>query len=109
MIEKLNNFADVMMTFSNLYFAMLSFRLCFFGKETFRQILTLSGCGTAKIVFDLKFFIGGLLNGPATKPLLIHEAMESVSSMPYFAAFVEFGTEHGPRFLDKWRGAPLVK
>ncbi len=109
MIEKLNNLADVIMTFSNLYFAMLSFRLCSFGRETFRQILTLSGCRTARIEFDLKLLVGGLLNGPATKPLLIHEAMESVTSTPYLVAFVEFGTEHGPRSFDKLRGAPLVK
>jgi hypothetical protein len=88
---------------------MLSFKLWFFGKETLRQILTLSGWATAKIEFDLKFFVGGLLNGPATKPLLIHEAMESVTSVPNLMAFLEFGTEQGPIFFDRWSGAPLVK
>ncbi len=79
------------------------------GKETLRQILTLSGWATAKIEFDLKLFVGGLLKGPATKPLLIHEAMESVTSEPNLMAFFEFGTEQGPIFLDRWSGAPLVK
>ncbi len=97
------------MTFSSLYLLILSFRLWFFGKDTLRQILTLSGWATARIELDLKFFVGGLLKGPATKPLVIQEAMESVTSEPNLMAFLEFGTEQGPIFFDRWIGAPLVR
>jgi hypothetical protein len=47
------------------------------------QILTLTGCGTARMEFDRKFFKGGESKGPATKPFLIQLAIESVTSTPW--------------------------
>ncbi len=108
-IEKLNNFADDISTFSRVLALMLQFKLFSAGNETFMQILTLSVCGIAKIEFALRLGTGGLKNGPATKPFLIQVAMESVTSEPCTNAALEFFTAHGPR-LDFWKaGAPFVK
>jgi hypothetical protein len=69
---------------------MLLFRLLSLGSETFIQIRTLSGCGIAKMEFDLKFSNGGEKKGPATKPFTIQDAIESVTSMPCLNAAAEF-------------------
>ncbi len=94
-IEKLNNFAEDISTFSRLLAVTLQFRLFSAGNETFIHILTLSVCGIAKIEFALRFETGGLKNGPATKPFLIQVAIESVTSKPCTKAALEF-------FYDAW-------
>jgi hypothetical protein len=68
-MEKPKFFAEVILTFSSLLLSMFSFRLFPVGKETFMQILTFPGCGTAKIELHLNLPSGGEIKGPATKPL----------------------------------------
>jgi hypothetical protein len=105
-MEKLKSLADDILTFSKWFFAMFSLRLLPFGNETFKQILTLPGCGTAKIELAGKFAVGGERNGPATKPLLIQDAIASVTSGPWFKAALEFFTQHAFKLFLRNVGAP---
>ncbi len=70
------------------------------------QILTFPGCGTANIELHLNLPSGGETNGPATNPLWIQFAIESVTSSPYFRAVFELGTMHGPKGFAGWTDAP---
>jgi hypothetical protein len=108
-MEKLKSLADVITTFSSLLLSMLLLKLLPVGIETLMQILTLSGCGIARIEFALNLGNGGEVNGPATKPFLIQEAIESVTSGPNIRDALEFFTKHGPRVTFWNEGAPIDK
>jgi hypothetical protein len=109
MIEKPKFFAEVILTFSNLLLSIFSLRLFPVGKDTLMQILTFPGCGTAKIELHLNLLRGGVVKGPATKPLWIQFAIESVTSSPYFSATFELGTMHGPKGFARWTDAPCCR
>ena len=84
---------------------MLSLKLRFSGRETFRQILTLVGWGTARIEFALKFGRGGLRKGPATNFFCTHDAIVSVTEAPCKIACFEFFTQQEPS-LFIWNDGP---
>ncbi len=79
-IENPNLCADIIDTFSRRLGIMFLLKLFPLGRETFRQTLTLLGCGTAKIEFAVKFATGGDLNGPQTFLLSGHVAIASLPS-----------------------------
>jgi hypothetical protein len=67
-IEWLKSLAEDISIFSKDFLSILLLRLFSGGSETFMQILSLSGCGMARIELEWKFAKGGLSKGPATKP-----------------------------------------